>query len=128
MPSWANIVARAALKPQSPPATTKLTLHFPDKTNRQEIANLSNKAIIKKIQAGKSLAYKKVLAAKKLPSGDVKLFVPDAQTRAALLQDQEWTTELGREVRPNQQLYSVLVHNVPLKGINIKDPQAAQTL
>ncbi|KAK7697464.1 hypothetical protein SLS57_012544, partial [Botryosphaeria dothidea] len=42
--------------------------------------------------------------------------------------DQEWTIGLGREVRPNQQLYSVLVHNVPLKDINTKDPQAAQTL
>ena len=128
VPSWANIAARAALKPPTPPTTTELTLYFPDKTNRQEVTNLTNEAIIKKIQAGKSLACKKVLAAKKLPSGDVKLFVPDAQTRAALLQDQEWTTGLGREVRPNQQLYSVLVHNVPLKDIDTKDPQAAQTL
>ncbi|KAK7701252.1 hypothetical protein SLS57_011782, partial [Botryosphaeria dothidea] len=87
VPSWANIAARAVPKPPTPPATTELTLYFPDKTNRQEVANLSNKAIIKKIQVGKSLACKKVLATKKLPSGDVKLFVPDTQTRAALLQD-----------------------------------------
>lgn len=126
--NWARIAAQAAPKPLIPPTTTEITLHLPNKANRQEVANYSNKTIIRKIQAGKGLACKKVLAARKLPSGDIRIFIPDTQTRTALLQDQEWTTRLGKEIRLNQQLYSVLVHNIPIKGINTTNPQATKTL
>lgn len=128
MPKWSQIVAQSPLKTSIPPITTEITLHLSEPATRKAVALLSNQAIVQTIQAGKSFACKKVLAARKLPSGDIRIFVPNAQTRADLLKDQEWTAGLGQEIRPNQQLYSVLVHNIPLKGIDPAEPQATSTL
>ncbi|KAF4546954.1 Hypothetical protein D9617_87g078050 [Elsinoe fawcettii] len=125
-PTRAQIAsALAPTPPRSPTPPSKgpeLTLRISDPEERRNAQSLPNEAIIQKIQQERPDG-KEVVAIKKLPSGDVRLFLAGERTKAALLQERSWTTCLGQSCSVAENVYKVLVHRVRLDSI---DPKRAE--
>ena len=62
------------------------------------------------------------MAVRKLPSGDVRIFLADEAARKALLSNPAWTKALGESSSATEQLFQVVVHSV---RIDSTDPSRA---
>lgn len=122
--SWAQLAAASPPprppsppRPSSPYETCEITIRVADRAERQAIAIMPNEAIIQKIQQTHSEA-RAVVAARKLPSGDVRIFCVSDADKKALLREQSWTKCLGQSSAATEQLFQVAVHGVRLDSIN----------
>jgi hypothetical protein len=66
---------------------------------------------------------REVVAVRKLPSGDLRLFLTNERTKATLLQDRSWTACLGQSCGIAGNIYKVLVHSIRVDSI---DPRRAE--
>lgn len=124
--TWAQIAtALAPTPPRSPTPLTQgpeLTIRIPDPEERKNVQSLPKEEIIKKVQQERPDG-KEVVAVRKLPSGDVRLFLAGERTKTALLQDKSWTTYLRKSCSIAENVYKVLVHSVRVDSI---DPKRAE--
>ena len=84
-----SLTALAPTPPRSPNPPSQgpdLTIRISDPEERRSAQSLPNEAITQKIQQDR-LDGKEVVAVRKLPSGDFRLFLAGERTKAALLQD-----------------------------------------
>ena len=126
--SWAQLASASPPPPppspprlSSPCETCEITIRVADPVERLAIAAMPNEAIIHKIQHAHAEA-KGVVAARKLPSGDVRIFLISEADKKALLREQNWTQCLGESSTATEQLFQVAVHSVRLDSI---DPSKA---
>ena len=61
-----------------------------------------------------------MVAVRKLPSGDLRLFLTGERTKAALLQDRSWTARFGQSCSIAEDTYEVLVHSIRVNSIDPK--------
>ncbi len=123
--TWAQTVASTPTPSQlpspprsnSPSETSEITIRIADAGDRKAVAELPNEVIVQKIHQAHPGA-KAVVAARKLPSGDVRVFLADERAKAALLQDQAWTKCLGQSGSATEQLYQVQVHSVRIDSLD----------
>ena len=90
-PTWAQTVAAAAAaSPTTPPRlpqqalTSEITIHFSDDKDKEAITKLPNEAIVQKIHQTHPVG-REVVAAQRLPSGDVRLFLTGETVKQTLL-------------------------------------------
>lgn len=119
--TWAQAVA-ATLPPTpprspSPCETSEITIRIADPDDRKSIANLPNEIIVQKVQKAYPEA-RAVVAARKLPSGDVRLYLADEEVKRAMLQEHAWAKCLGPSSVPTEQLYQVMIHSVRIDSIH----------
>ena len=74
------------------------------------------------------LEAKAVVAARKLPSGDVRVVLSTERAKTALLQDQTWIKCLGRSGSAAEQLYQSVVHSVRVDSLDSTKPADISTL
>lgn len=58
------------------------------------------------------------MAVKKLPGGDLSLFLTNERTKATLLQDRSWTACFGKSCSIAENIYRVLVHSIRVDSVN----------
>lgn len=123
--TWAQAVA--ATPPLTPPRspspceTSEITIRITDPQDRKAISDLPNETVVQKVQQACPEA-KAVVAARKLPSGDVRLYVADEQVKTAMLREQTWAKCLGQSSVPTEQLYQVMIHGVRIDSISPSKP------
>jgi hypothetical protein len=129
--SWAQTVAATLPStPTSPPRpapqqqTYEITIRIADPAERETATSTPNEVIIQKIQQTTPEA-KGIVAVRKLPSGDVRIFLASEVDKKALLLNKDWTKCLGQSCSATEQLFQVVVHSVRLDSL---DPAKAADL
>lgn len=125
-PTWAQIATSLPPTPPKSPVPSiqgpELTIRISDTEDRKSVQSLPNEAIIQKIQQERPDG-KEVVAVRKLPSGDLRLFLTNERTKATLLQDRSWTACFGKSCSIAENIYKVLVHSIRVDSI---DPRRAE--
>lgn len=125
-PTWAQIATSLPPTPPKSPVPSiqgpKLTIRISDAEERKNVQSLPNEAIIQRIQQERSDG-KEVVAIRKLPSGDLRLFLTNERTKATLLQDRSWTACFGKTCSIAENIYKVLVHSIRIDSV---DPRRAE--
>jgi hypothetical protein len=125
-PTWAQIATSLPPTPPKSPVPSiqgpELTIRISDAEERKNVQSLPNEAIIQRIQQERSDG-KEVVAVRKLPSGDLRLFLTNERTKATLLQDRSWTACFGKTCSIAENIYKVLVHSIRIDSV---DPRRAE--
>lgn len=125
-PTWAQIATSLPPTPPRSPVPSiqgpEITIRISDPEERKSVQSLPNEAIIQKIEQERPDS-KEVVAVRKLPSGDLRLFLTNERAKAALLHDRSWTACFGQSCRIAENIYKVLVHSVRVDSI---DPRQAE--
>jgi hypothetical protein len=88
-------------------------MHIPDFEERKTVQSLPNEEIIPRMQQERPDG-KEVVAIRKRPSEDHRLFPTGERTRAAVLQDRSWITCSGQSCSIVENTYKVLDHSIPV--------------
>lgn len=123
--TWAQLAATnipLAPKAQNSLQTPEITIRIADPQDRQQLATLSNETIVQRINSSTAAGGKDVIAARKLPSGDLKLFLRTKQAQTSLQEGDVWRNILGVSASPAQILHPVLVHGVRIANVDTRDP------
>jgi hypothetical protein len=87
------------------------------------LKDLSPEQIVKRLQEdGETPAAQSIIAAKKLPSGDVILHLNNVLDKAKLQANTEWTSKLGPSAKIHTNTFPVLIHSVSTAGSLREDP------
>jgi hypothetical protein len=125
-PTWAQIATSLPPTPPKSPVPSiqgpELTIRISDTEERKKVQSLPNEAIIQKIQQERPDG-REVVAVRKLPSGDLRLFLTNERTKVALLQDRSWIACFGQSCSIAENIYKVLVHSIRVDSI---DPRRAE--
>jgi hypothetical protein len=125
-PTWAQIATSLPPTPPKSPVPSiqgpELTIRISDTEERKNVQSLPNEAIIQKIQQERPDG-REVVAVRKLPSGDLRLFLTNERTKVALLQDRSWIACFGQSCSIAENIYKVLVHSIRVDSI---DPRRAE--
>jgi hypothetical protein len=86
-------------------------------SNKEDIANLKNiptEQIIQRIQEDASTAHasRNIIAARKLPSGDIIIHTNSMQAKSILQTDTDWTSRLCPSATIQKKSFAVVIHGV----------------
>jgi len=120
VPSWANIAATA--RPLTTQAlNSRQQREIIVKIPKEDDNNFKNNTPAEIVTAIQSQAGPDVLAARKLPSGDIQLHTTSSAARERLVKNDAWITVLAKEARITRRTYPVMVHAVGLDQIDVQD-------
>jgi hypothetical protein len=89
------------------------------------LKNTSPEQIVKRLEGDSELpAVRGIIAAKRLPSGDVILHLNEASDKARLQSNTEWTKKLCPSAKIHTKTFPVLVHGVSTAGRLRDDPSS----
>lgn len=137
--SWSQIAASSP--PTSPPATCALNPSQTVETkrkelkitikNQQEKENTEKRSIQDIITAIRSRepkeATKEVIAARRLPSGDLLISTLTESSRITLEKNKDWLRTIASSAEVLGTTFSVFVHGVRVQGVNTNDQLHAIT-
>ena len=117
--SWAQAVAASPLPspPRTHPETCEITVRLTSAADRKAIAETPNETIVRKVSQAHPEG-KAVVAARKLPSGDVRIFLASEAAKKALLQDQNWTKSIGQSSSAAEQLFQIVVYSIRIGSLD----------
>ncbi|KAF4547230.1 Hypothetical protein D9617_51g088940 [Elsinoe fawcettii] len=122
--SWAQLAATAtpppllaSVRPASPSETSEITVRIGEAIERQAVAELSNEVIVQKMRQAHPNAASAV-AVRKVPSGDVRIYLADKAAKKALLQEPGWTSWLGQSSSTTEILIQVAIYGVRLDSLD----------
>lgn len=120
VPSWANIAAAA--RPLTMQATnSRQQREIIVKIPKEGDSNFRNNTPAEIVTAIQSQTGPDILAARKLPSGDIQLHTTSSAARERLVKNDAWITVLAKEARITRRTYPVMVHAVGLDQIDVQD-------
>jgi hypothetical protein len=96
----------------------RVVVRILDKDERERVNNLPLKEIIKKINQGNEGTHpaQQILAAKRLPQGEIALYTEKAEVRTMLQGDQIWAKAISPLAQVKGRTYEVLVKRVRREG------------
>jgi len=122
--TWAQVAAQGPPQKAKPTTVThEVTIKITEQEEKKRVATLSNEQIVRALREGPAPAAKAIVAAKRLPSGDITIYMADATTKEALLEDnpQNWAAKVAQSAKATKKLFPVMVHNVCVANINMRD-------
>ena len=105
--------------PQAPTESAKqskaLRVRLADSSEALQIQQEPVETIIEALQQdiGETHAARSIIAAKKLPGGDILLHTSSVEAKQSLQRDPTWVKKLGTSAQLKQQSFPVLAHGVP---------------
>jgi hypothetical protein len=89
----------------------------------ESLQNISPEQIVKRLQdGGEPPATRNIIAAKKLPSGDVILYLDEVTVKTHLQSDTKWTARLSPSAKVHTKTFPVLLHGISTAGRARDDP------
>ena len=89
------------------PEPRKIIVRISDEQEKQRVNELSTKEIVQKVNEGR--VDNQVIAARKLPSGEIALYTEDKEARTGLKENTTWAKALSSEAQVKTRTYEVLL-------------------
>jgi hypothetical protein len=89
------------------PEPRKVIVRISDKQEKQRVNELSIKEIVQKVNEGR--VDNQVIAARKLPSGEIALYTEDTKARTGLKENTTWAKALSSQAQVKTRTYEVLL-------------------
>jgi hypothetical protein len=111
---------------ESPKEAKLIRIRFSSKEDAQKLHGQPSETILGKLkeQINETPAVKGIVAAKKLPGGDLLLHTDSTETRHALQHNTNWVAKLGPTAIVHQSTFPVLVHSIPTASLVRLDSEA----
>jgi hypothetical protein len=137
-PTWSQIAASAASSAQILSATERkpleqteqrrkeLKITITDQKEREELKKIDIRRLVTTLKTQEPYeATAQILAAKKLPSGDLLISTLTEKARRELEKSNSWLQAIAPTAEARRTAFPVFVHGVRVKGVNTSDQKQA---
>lgn len=99
---------------EDPKEQTQILIKIMDKPEAEEIKGISNEEIIARASRddSESTATRNIIAARKLPSGDILIYTDSVEGKRRLEKEQGWEKKICPTAEIRQKSYQVIIHGL----------------